>query len=170
MIEAEQVTKGAKIMFYFLNISFLLIYALMYAVFRQGLSAANNISRKTKFKGVKNYWWFEQAKTCGNLGKVYFVNKVFTIFYLFVAMAVIILGLFDFAKIIIISLIAVLGAMLIPMNFYAWINNNKKEFGKAFVLLRRRKDGTGTYDSSVVDVLWSVFPVFIVIVEVVGFL
>lgn len=153
-------------MFYCFNIVFLLSYALMYATFRQGLRYACKISPKAKFKGAKNYWWFESVRESKKLGKTYYVNKVFTICYLIVAAFVILLGLFDFAKIIVAWLMGLLGVMLIPMSFFAWRHNNKREFGRPFVLFEQRKDGTEQYHSSIVDIMWSVFPVFVILFEI----
>ena len=154
-------------MFYFFNLFFLLIYAVMYAIFRQGLRSAHKISAKAKFKGAKNFWWFESVKDIKNLGKSYWVNKIFTILYLITAMVATFLGLLTYTKMLIFVLMSLVGTMLIPMNFYAFIHNNKKEFGCTFVGLRRRKDGTGKFHSSVVDMLWSCLPVFMMLFELV---
>lgn len=153
-------------MFYIFHIVFLLFYAFMYAVFRDGLRAAHKISQKAKFKGAKNFWWFEGVRESKKLGKSYYVNKLFTIFYLFAAAAVLALGLFDFAKVFVALLMVILGVALIPMNFYAWIHNNKKEYGRAFILLQKRNDGTNKYYSSIVEIGWSVFPLLIIFFEI----
>ena len=44
--------------------------------------------------------------------------------------------------------------------------NNKKEFGRAFVFFEKRKNGTGKYYSSIVDIFWSILPVLIVLFEI----
>ena len=153
-------------MFYFFNLIFLLIYALMYATFREGLRSAHKISHKSNLKGAKNYWWFEGVRESNALGKAYHVNKAFTVFFLFVATVVLFMGFLSFAKIMVIALMGVLGVVLIPMNFYSWYHNNEKEFGKAFVLFEKRKDGTGKYHSSIIDIFWSILPVFMILFEI----
>ena len=153
-------------MFYFFNLVFLLIYALMYAIFRQGLRSAHKISHKAKFKGAKNYWWFESVRESKKLGRLYHVNKFFTVLYLSVATIVVLTGFLPHAKIIVILTMGILGIMLVPMNFYAWYYNNKKEFGRAFVFFEKRKNGTGKYYSSIVDIFWSILPVLIVLFEI----
>ena len=153
-------------MFYFFNIFFLLIYALMYGAFRDGVRANHKISRKAKLKGAKNCLWFEGVRESKYLRASYYINKIFTVVYLFVATVVLFIGWFDFAKVIIVVLMGILGAFLIPMNFYAWIHCNKREYGKSFVLWIKRKNGSGFYHSAVIDVMWSITPVLIVLFEI----
>ena len=47
-----------------------------------------------------------------------------------------------------------------------FLQNNKKEYGKSFVLWIKRKNGSGFYHSAVIDVMWSITPVLIVLFEI----
>ena len=101
-------------MFYFFNLIFLLIYALMYAVFRQGMRSAHKISHKAKLKGAKNYWWFECVAKSKQLGRLYYVNKLFTVIYLLTATVVIFIGFLSFAKYIVTVLMGGWGLCSFP--------------------------------------------------------
>jgi len=153
-------------MFGIFNIIVMIVYAAMYFSFREGLRIAHKISLKAKFKGAKNYWWFDGVRYSKKLGIYYHINKTFTILYSLVALVVLTISWFEFSKIIIISLVGLLGAMLIPMNIYGFTHSTKKEFGTPFVLFERRRDGSKTYHSSMTDLFWSISPIFIALFEI----
>ena len=157
-------------MFYFFNIVFLLFFALMYAVFREGYLFAKRISKTSKLRGAMNYWWLEGVKESNNLGFGYYINKIFTILYLAVALFVVAFGLFNFARVAVVVMIGVLGAFLVPMSFYGFANVSRKEYDKPFVFLAKRKDKTGKYHTSITDVIFSLLPIFMVLFDVYYFL
>ena len=85
-----------------------------------------------------------------------FINIVALLFYL--------LMYFTF-RAVVIAFNMLIGGALIPMTFFGVIKSNKKEFGKSFVWLKIRTDGTKKLYSSVLDFCWGLCPVFMIILE-----
>ena len=149
-------------MFYFFQIAVLLIYALMYLRFREGIFYVCTISRKKRRKGFKNFWLFEKHHQIGTIGKLYYVNKFFFIGWCLTFALTLCLGYLSFMEYFIAGLIGLLSACLIPMYVFDFLNCNRAEYGEGFVLLRRRKHGYGGYDSSIVDLFACFLPAFVV--------
>ena len=149
-------------MFYFFQLAVLLIYALMYLQFREGIFCACAISKKKRRKGFKNYWWFEVHHQIGAIGNLYFVNKFFFIGWCLTFAITLCFGYLSFMKYFIIGLVGFLSVCLIPMYVFGFINENQAEYGEAFVLLRKRKHGYGGYDSSILDLFCCFLPAFFV--------
>ena len=152
-------------MFWIFNIFFLVIYAFSYFRFRDGLYCAFQISRKKKRKGFKNYWWFESLREIKHLGRFYVINKIFVCLYALAVIVTVPLSFFASFRAVVIAFNVIIGAALIPMTLFGVIKSNKKEFGKSFVWLKIRTDGTKKLYSSVLDICWSLSPIFFIILE-----
>lgn len=157
-------------MYYFFNLVFLLYYMFMYFLFHNGVCSAFNISSKKKRKRILEYLWFENVKKTKRLGHVYYANKIFTIVYAVIAVVVITVGWVRIFKVPVFCLMCVLSAYMIPLNFYGWIHNNRCEYGKSFFIWAKQKNTTGKYHSSIIDILWSILPAFIMYFEILCFL
>ena len=152
-------------MLVFINIVALLFYLLMYFTFRDGVKIACKISHKKKLKGFKNYWWFESLRGIKHLGRFYVINKIFVCLYALAVIVTVPLSFFASFRMVVIAFNVIIGAALIPMTLFGVIKSNKKEFGKSFVWLKIRTDGTKKLYSSVIDVGFCFLPIFIIILE-----
>ena len=149
----------------FINIVALLFYLLMYFTFRDGVKIACKISLKKKLKGFKNYWWFESLREIKHLGCFYYINKVFVCLYALAVIVTVPLSFFASFRAVVIAFNVLIGGALIPMTFFGVIQTNKKEFGRSFIWLKIRTDGTKKLYSSVFDFCWGLCPVFMIILE-----
>ena len=77
--------------FYFVSLLFCVGSLISYWIFRGGV---NSYLRKSKGlsktninkhkKGKKNYWWYEEIHREFDIEKLYYINKIYTIFFLVV--------------------------------------------------------------------------------------
>ena len=140
----------------------------MYSRFREGICFEYKIKFKHKTNDFRDFLWFKKGKQ--KIKKLYYVNKIFTVLYIVLLAAVLLLSWFEFAKIVIICLFGCLSALLIPMSFYAQKHCTIKEYGQAFVLFKKRKQGV-TYYSSIFDGVGNVaIPLFFMLFEIKLFL
>ena len=136
-------------MFWLVNMVFLLLYAMLYCRFRDGLYSAYPISRKKKRIGFKNYWWFESHFQNGAIHCAYYVNKIFFLAWCMVGCITLCFGFLSFMQSLIMVLIAILGAFLVPMYLWGMIKYNQKEYGRSIVVYERLKHikGSKVYSS-----------------------
>lgn len=153
-------------MLYFLDVMFLLIYALMYTNFRDAVRVSHKISRRAKLRGWRNFWWFESVREKKHLGYSYLVNKQFTILYAVTAVPTITLGWWELLQPYLALPIVLLSGVLIPMNFYAFIQINKKDRGRVFVLFAWEKDGSRRFYSTIEDIVFSLFPLVEIVLKI----
>ena len=149
----------------FINAIALFFYLLMYFTFRDGVKIACRISLKKKLKGFKNYWWFESLRKIKHLGRFYVINKIFVCLYALAVIVTVPLSFFASFRVVVIAFNVIIGTALIPMTLFGVIKSNKKEFGRSFVWLKIRTDGTKKLYSSVLDICCSLLPIFFIILE-----
>ena len=154
-------------MFWIVNLIFLLLYALLYCRFRDGLYCAYPISRKKKRIGFKNYWWFETHFQNGAIHRAYYVNKLFFLAWCLVTCITFLLGFLTFMQPIIMVLVAFLGVFLVPMYLWGMIRHNQKEYGRSIVVYERLKyiKGGKVYSSIPEIIMVCMIPFFFVFTD-----
>ena len=135
-----------------------------YAVFRAGIQTYLRISKrlsKTNInkhkKGFRNYLWYEEIHSEFGIGKLYYLNKGYTILFSVNLFVNLIFGFFKITSIFTCSLSILLYILATVIGLYGAMKHHLEEYGKTFVLFRR--DRLGKIDSSFFDLFYIVFPI-----------
>lgn len=109
------------VMFYFVMWALLLTPGLIYLGFRTAVNlylkgnGHGKTAIKTKMKGKRNYWWYEELHQSYHLGWIYYLNKIFTVLYMGEVALHFGFGWWKFASPVIAFGISLLSFMNIPM-------------------------------------------------------
>ncbi|MBQ7761174.1 MAG: hypothetical protein IJ400_03880 [Clostridia bacterium] len=149
--------------YYFLTLLFCVGTLISYPIFRYGI---NTYLRKTRGlsqtninkhkKGKKNYWWYEEIHKEFGIGKLYHLNKAYTILFLVNFFSNLIFGFFKFASIFTCSFSLILYVFTAIIGFYGMRQYHVDEHGSTFVLFAR--NSSGKIDSSLFDLFFLAFP------------
>lgn len=148
--------------YYFISLIFIIATLIFYAFFRGSVNyylqnckkiSKTNINKHKK--GKRNYWWYEEIHKEFGIGKIYYLNKIYTILFLSVFSLHLILGFFKVTSIITCLLSIILYVFSAIMWLFTSIQNNIEEHGCAFVLLAQRRNKG--IDSSVLDLIIMLF-------------
>ncbi len=90
---------------------------------------------RKKMKGAKNYWFYSQLHKENIIGKLYYINLVFTI-SLILFLIMIPFSFASFLKIPIAALGFILSITSIPALWSSIFIENKDRFGKPFVIFK----------------------------------
>lgn len=148
--------------YYFISLIFIIATLIFYAFFRGSVNSyLQNCKKISKTninkhkKGKRNYWWYEELHREFGIGKIYYLNKIYTILFSVVLFLHLILGFFKITSLITCSLSIIIYILSAIMWLFANIQNNIEEHGTAFVLFAR-KINKGI-DSSIFDLLTTLF-------------
>lgn len=150
----------------------LLVPTTFYLLFRSGVEdwvmRTKHIS-KSRFKklktGKKNYWWFEALRKEENLGKIYHLNKTFTLLYTILFVLTLFIGFKKEMHLILCPMNLILYILTAYMYLFSKIQHNILHYGKPFILLARSPNNS--FDSSFFDIIAIVIilaPAYIVLV------
>ena len=152
--------------FYYYNICTTLLFLIFYVMFRdavhswlRGRNISETMIKKSKH-GAKNFWWFEELHKNFGLSSVYTLNKVYTVFFAVHFTASVLFGwaepLFFFF-----ALSSTLLALLaFAIAEFAREQRTMERYGCKFVLCKLICKHRRIIDSSVLDIIASLFPVF----------
>lgn len=149
--------------YYFLTLLFLVLFAIVYALFRGGvqtwLRLKKGISkthiRKLK-KGKKNFWWYQALHDEVGIGLLYPLNKGFTLAYTLALGLSLVLGWWKPVSVVLCGLMFLLGIFSAIMIGFALIWSNIEEHGRPIVLLAYRKN-KGGLNSVIIDLTAVIF-------------
>lgn len=147
---------------------FILYSIFTYFWFRSGIYDYLRLSKISKSfirknrKGVINYWFYTQIHKQRPLGYLYYLNSIFLILILLYIFFVIIFGIFNFGKLIIIFLTVSLCIIEIPASIFSARYDALAEYGDSFVLLAKRKESSGYYSS----IAYYLLPVIAVVLTI----
>ncbi len=150
---------------YFSNLGYLCFPALPYFFFRLGVGdwiKRRKIRRREVErlkKGKRNYWWYEALHETYNLGAIYYLNKAATVSYALTVLLALFSGWQPHGALAAACLHGLLSLLLVVMQAFATVQSNLEEYGKAFVLFRRREYGRP--DTILVDLLSIVLPILL---------
>ena len=154
-------------MFYWMQIIFSLYSLLMYAIFRGGIYSHLRLRKISKTaiernrKGFRNYWLYRDIQKNYGLGFIYGLNMTYFWGWLVhLSMALLAIA-FSWLELPLFICSCLLCLLEIPAVIFASVNENRAEFGNAFVLLAMTKE-TGKLNSSLIDLFSWVFPIVLV--------
>ncbi len=143
--------------FYFISLLFLMMPAIYYVIFRMSVRNWLMISRrmsKSKIKkstiGKRNYWWYEQIHEENDIGGIYYLNKIFTVFYPLTFIFALLTGLIRIMSIPICIMSIVTYLLMVIMCIFSKVQNNIENHGRAIVLYAR--NSSDRIDSVVFDI------------------
>ena len=122
--------------FYFLVWGLLMVSALYYFFFRQGVQSFfrekgySKTRIKETLKGTRNFWCYEQAKTDLELGWIYYVNKGFLLVYLFSVAVHLALGWWKPVSPLIAVAVCLLMVLILPMFWLCFTTYQQSNFEK----------------------------------------
>lgn len=116
---------------------------------------------KKNRNGLKNYWLYQSVNSQTPLGKLYYINIVFLIFTAVFSVFTLALGFIRNLQPIVFILSISVCIVEISATVIASVYNCQAEFGKAFVLIARRKN-TGKFYSSLIDMFSWCVTVFLI--------
>ena len=158
--------------FYFVSLLFCVGSLISYWIFRGGV---NSYLRKSKGlsktninkhkKGKKNYWWYEEIHREFDIGKLYYINKIYTIFFLVVLFSNLFFGFFKFASVFICSINVIFYTLNAIIGLFGVIQYTIEEHGKVFVLFA--KDSNGKIDSFIFNLFFLLYPVGMIYAQIV---
>ena len=156
--------------YYFTTLSFYTFWAVFYPAFR--LLGIHSFLRKEKklskthikklMIGKRNFWWYENIHKEFNIGVFYYLNKVYTILFLFCFSLHLIFGLFRKVSLVICPLSVILYLLSAVLFEFSWIRLRIDQYGQPFILLRRDHTHNHKIDSSIFDLI--MFGVFIAMI------
>ena len=151
--------------FYHFNIVISLFLTIFYVMFRDGVYSwlrgrkiSDAMMRKSK-KGAKNFWWYEELHKSFGLSSVYTLNKIYTVFFAAHLAASL---LFGWAELLLRPLavsFTLLALMTSYMAGFARMQRTIEKYGCKFVLCKLRCRHGRIVDSSILDIIASLFPV-----------
>lgn len=151
--------------FYYVNILFALIFFVFYFWFRdavyswlRGRKISDTMIRKSK-KGAQNFWWFEELHKNFGLSSVYTLNKVYTIFFAVHFTASVLLGWAEPLFRIFAVSYTLLALLMSYMAEFSRMQRTIERYGCKFVLCKLRCRHGKIIDSSILDIIASLFPV-----------
>ena len=151
--------------FYYLNILFALIFPIFYFLFRdavygwlRGRKISDTMIRKSK-KGAKNFWWFEELHKNFGFSSVYTLNKVYTVFLAVHLTAAVLFGWAEPLSRVFAVSYTLLALLTSYMAEFSREQRTVERYGCKFVLCRLRCRHGKIIDSSVLDIIASLFPV-----------
>ena len=124
----------------------------------RGRKISGSMMKKNK-KGAKNFWWYEELHKTFGLSSVYTLNKIYTVFF---ATHLTVSLLFGWAEPLLrvfavsLTLLALLTAY---MSEFARMQRTTEKYGCKFVLCKLRCRHGKIIDSSILDIIASLFPV-----------
>lgn len=143
-------------MFFIMIIIFLLYSLLLYANFRSGiydhlrLRKISKTAIRKKQEGVHNYWLYLDIHKSYGLGFAYGLNIAYLLIWIVHLVVMLLSVVLPSMKQMVLICACVHCLVEIPAVIFASVNENRLEFGTAFVLLAKAKE-TGKLRSSFVD-------------------
>lgn len=120
---------------------------------------------KKSMKGKRNYWLLQELHEKFDLGSLYVMNKVFLLLCLVSIASLMLSWLADFLYFAFCCIYMIASMVSVFCSFFSAMQNNKRIYGKAFVLIRKKEHGPGWFHSIVDDVVFIIFPVLISLVN-----
>lgn len=147
-----------------LSVFFVLLFVLSYFGFRDAITLflrSQKVSKtniKKSLKGKKNYWFLQELHEKFDLGSLYTMNKVFLLFCIVTIASVLLAWLTDFLYFVFCCtyMVAAIGSM--SCLVFSITQNNKKLYGKSFVLVRKKEHGPGWFHTIAGDAFSIIFP------------
>ena len=119
---------------------------------------------RKKMKGLKNYWFYSQLYNENIIGKIYYINLVFTI-TLFLFLLMIPFSFVSIFKLPITVLGFILSIVSIPVFCISLLIENKDRFGKPFIIFETYKLATGKLRfATILEWIVSLIPITIYII------
>ena len=157
-----------SVKFYYLNILFSLIFIIFYFMFRDGVQSwlrsrkiSDSMMKKSKH-GAKNFWWFEELHENFGLSSVYTLNKVYTVFFAVHFTASVLLGWAEPLFRIFAVSFTLLAILTTAIAEFARMQETSEKYGYKFVFFRKNPL-RGNFDSSLFDMMISLFPVLLAV-------
>ena len=157
--------------FYFFSLFMMPLPSIFYFMFRFSVETyvlrVKQVSKsnfRNLLKGRKNYWWYEALHKEGYLGKIYYLNKIFTLLYITTFALTLITGFVKEMIFILCPMNLALHTLSAVMTAFARAEANRDRHGSAVVLWA--KDKNGGVDSVLFDifmVLFAFMPAYIII-------
>lgn len=154
--------------FYYLNILFSLIFIVFYFMFRDGVHSwlrgrkiSDSMIRKSK-TGAKNFWWYEELHESFGLSSIYTLNKTYTVFFAAHLTASVLLGWAEPLFRIFAVSFTLIAILTTAMAEFARMQETFEKYGCKFVLFRKNPM-RGNFDSSLFDMMVSLFPVLLAV-------
>lgn len=123
---------------------FLLVLAGVYAWFRHGVHLwlcrtriADESRIKELKKGKANYWWYRQLHQTADMGFVYWLNKIYTVWYAAVLLLAVTTGFLRPMATVVCGLSLPLWIASAGMVFFTQLEDHRSEFGKPIVFFAR---------------------------------
>ncbi len=152
-------------LFYYLNIVISLFFIIFYVMFRDGVYSwlrgrkiSNSMMKKSK-KGAKNFWWYEELHKTFGLSSVYTLNKIYTVFFAVHLTASVIFGWAEPLFRIFALSSTLLAILTFAIAEFARAQRTIERYGCKFVLCKLRCKHGRIIDSSILDIIASLFPV-----------
>ena len=165
LISNPKLTGENAVAFYNLNILFALIFPIFYFWFRdavhswlRGRKISDTMIRKSR-KGAKNFWWFEELHRNFGLSAIYTLNKIYTIFFAVHFTASVLLGWAEPLFRIFAVSYTLLALLTSYMAEFSRMQRTIERYGCKFVLCKLRCRHGKIIDSSILDIIASLFPV-----------
>ncbi len=136
--------------------------------FRSGIYDYLRLSKISKTyirknrKGIKNYWFYTRIHKQHPLGYLYHLNAVFLTLILLYLFFLIIFGIFNFGKLVIMFLTVSLCIVEIPASIVFARYDALAEYGVSFVVIARRKENVGYYSS----IIFYLLPVITIVLTI----
>lgn len=151
---------------------YLFIFPMEYFIFRDNIHEVlrknKNIRKRDIYKlkkGMKNFWWYESLHHKYDIGILYHLNKLITVFYPLTFVIFLIIGWINELRIFTAILYISVYIVFAVTTFINITEYNKRSYGKPFILLGYwgfKKNGFRTYftiDSSLVQPInYLIFP------------
>ena len=154
--------------FYYYNICTTLLFVIFYVMVRDGVHSwlrGRNISEtmiKKSKHGAKNFWWYEELHRSFGLSSLYTLNKVYTLFFSLYFTASVLLGWAEPLFRIFAVSFTLLSLLTVYMAEFARMQETFEKYGCKFVLFRKNSL-RGNFDSSLFDMMISLFPVLLAV-------
>lgn len=165
LISKPELTGENSPLFYYLNIVISLFFIIFYVMFRDGVYSwlrgrkiSDSMIKKSK-KGAKNFWWYEELHKTFGLSSVYTINKTFTVFFAVHLTVSVLLGWAEpllYPLAVSLTLLALLTSYI---SGFARMQRTVEKYGCKFVLCKLRCQHGKIIDSSILDIIASLFPI-----------